>query len=231
MTLNIEDRVPAKPETTLIRVWDAPVRLVHWAIVAIVGFSWWTASTRNLEWHRYSGYLLASLLLFRLYWGIVGGTNARFASFVRGPAAAWTYLRKGGTRSPIGGHNPVGGWSAIAMLLMMLVQIATGLVSVDVDGIESGPFSYLLGFEEGRIAAGIHELSFTILQLLIGAHILAILYYLVVRRQNLTAAMVNGHKRLPGDAQPPKTGRRSLLALGMIAAAALAFYLFTRPIF
>ena len=81
------------PEGVKVRLWDGPVRIVHWLLVALIGFSWW-ASEDHLDWHQWSGYGVVGLLLFRTYWGFAGGEAARFASFVRGPRATLAYLNR-----------------------------------------------------------------------------------------------------------------------------------------
>jgi len=173
-----------------VRVWDLPTRLFHWAIVLLFSMSWWSAENNAMDWHRLFGLIILGLLLFRLIWGFVGGSTARFSAFVRSPRAAMSYLRTNGPRHP--GHNPLGGYSVIAMLLMLVTQVVTGLFAVDVDGIDSGYLSHLVSFSEGRLASDIHEISFNILLALISLHVLTILFYLVVRRRNLIGPMVTG---------------------------------------
>src|SRR5690349_12806244 len=113
---------PPSPEgAALIRVWDIPTRLTHWLIVVLVGLSWWTAETGRLEWHRWSGYALLGLVIFRIYWGFVGSSTARFSSFVRGPRAIAGYLQ--GRWVATAGHNPLGALSVVALLVLLLVQI------------------------------------------------------------------------------------------------------------
>ena len=80
-------------EPVRVRVWDVPIRLVHWLVVALFAFSWWTAESGRLEWHLYSGLGLLALVLFRVYWGFFGSSTARFGRFVRGPGAIWGYIR------------------------------------------------------------------------------------------------------------------------------------------
>src|SRR4051812_6803603 len=104
-----------------MRVWDLPTRLVHWAMAALIPWSWWTAHNDQLERHRLSGYLLLGLLLFRLIWGFAGSETARFAAFVRGPAAIRRYLRGEGP-APLG-HNPLGALSVLALLAALAAQI------------------------------------------------------------------------------------------------------------
>ena len=91
-----------------IRVWDVPTRLFHWSLVGLVGFAWWSAETRHIDWHRTAGAAIAGLLAFRLWWGLFGGSTARFSHFVRGPAAVLAYARGlTKTEHPTAGHNPI----------------------------------------------------------------------------------------------------------------------------
>lgn len=181
-----------------IRIWDAPTRLFHWALVALLGFSWWSAEVHEMEWHRWSGLTVLALVAFRLVWGLVGGSTARFASFLRGPGAVLGYIRSRGAWTGTG-HNPLGGWSVVALLLVLVGQVSAGLFAVDVDGIESGPLSYLVDFEQGRAAAELHETVFNLLLALAVLHVLAVLFYLVVRKRNLISPMVTGKARSATD--------------------------------
>jgi cytochrome b len=181
--------------TAPVRVWDIPTRLFHWLLVALVGFSWGAAEYGKMDLHRLSGSVLLGLVAFRLIWGLNGSNTARFGSFLRSPAAVIAYMRSDSSAARKPGHNPVGGYSVLAMLLLLMVQIGTGLFSVDIDGLESGPLSYLVSFDQGRTAAELHELSFTVLQIVVAIHVLAVLFYLVVRKRNLLRPMVTGFDR------------------------------------
>ena len=85
-----------------VQVWDAPVRILHWLLVVLIATSWWTAENKQLDYHRYSGYVLVGVLVFRLYWGFVGSSTARFGSFLKGPGAIRAYLRTLGQRASSG---------------------------------------------------------------------------------------------------------------------------------
>jgi cytochrome b len=208
---------------TRVRVWDLPTRIVHWSMVLLFAFSWWTAEKGELEWHRWSGYSLTALVLFRLYWGFFGGSTARFAQFLRGPRAVASYLRGASSVAP--GHNPVGAWSVVFMLALLATQIVLGLFAVDVDGIESGPLSSLVSFDTGREAAELHETTFNVLLAVIGVHILAAFYYLAVRKQNLIGAMFTGRRTLDG-AQPDLVPASIVrLIVGILIAAALTWFI------
>ena len=153
------------PVVNATRVWDIPTRVVHWSFVLGLAFSWWTAETGRLEWHRWSGYTLLALVLFRVYWGFAGSSTARFRNFVRGPRAIREYLRA--PPAVTVGHNPLGALSVLALLGLLLMQIVLGLFAVDVDGIESGPLSLYVSFETGRACAEWHEVVFNALLALI----------------------------------------------------------------
>lgn len=216
----------SQPANVRIRIWDAPIRLTHWAMVVLIAISWWTAENGELEYHRYSGYTLLGLLVFRLYWGFAGSSTARFANFVRGPRAILDYLQqmpaRVADRSNIAtpGHNPLGALSVIALLALLLAQVALGLFAVDVDGIESGPLSHLVSFDAGRACAELHEDLFDVLLVFIALHVAAVLFYLIYKRDNLIAAMIHGHRNHPaGDTPRLSFASMPRLLIGIALAA------------
>lgn len=189
------------PETR--KIWDLPVRVFHWSLVVLLGAAWWTAEQRMIDWHRLTGYAILAALIFRILWGLAGSSTARFASFVRGPGAVLAYVRGvpgDHDEAAPAGHNPLGGWSVVLMLGLLITQVALGFLAVDIDGLESGPFSYLVDFDTGRAAAEWHDRVFLMLQIIIGVHIAAILLYQFVKRQNLTGAMISGSRSVPASA-------------------------------
>jgi len=192
-------------EATSVRVWDLPVRLVHWVIVVLMAVSWSTAEYDWIEWHKVSGYSMLAVVSFRLYWGFRGSTTARFKQFVRGPAAVVRHARSlfsRPERTAELGHSPLGGWNVIAMLLLLLVQVCLGLFAIDVYGIESGPLADWVSFDTGRRIARLHQSVFNLLCVFVSLHVVAILGYLFFRRENLILPMVTGVKRvLRGDAE------------------------------
>lgn len=202
-------------------VWDGPTRLFHWLLVGLIGFSWWSAENYHMDWHYKSGLAAFGLLVFRLLWGLFGSSTARFRQFVKGPVGVWSYLR--GRSVPSIGHNPLGGWSVIALLLALATQVVSGLFTVDVDGLESGPLSYLVSFDIGRVAADVHALSFNILLALIALHVLAIAFYVIVKRRNLIGAMITGHERTDAPIQIARGGWVRLV-LAVAAAALLTWW-------
>lgn len=200
------------PSARGFAVWDPATRLVHWAMVLLIAILWWSGKSGELEWHRRAAYGLLVLLVFRLLWGFAGSQTARFRHFVRGPRAVAAYVRRGlSSRALAGaangmaaapGHNPLGGWSAVSMLLIMAVQAGLGLIAVDIDGIESGPHSYLVDFDTGRAAAEWHAIFFNVVLAAIALHVTAVFFYLLIRKDNLILPMITGrHRRANGDSE------------------------------
>ena len=204
-----------------MKVWDLPIRLFHWAILGVVGFSWWSAESGRMDWHYASGMIALQLVAFRLIWGFIGSRTARFSAFVRGPGAVAAYLRREKDAPELPGHNPLGALSVVAMLLALVTQIVTGVFAVDVDGLVSGPMSGWLDFGQGRTAAKVHHLSFTALQVLVALHVLAIAYYRL-RGRRLIMPMITG--RDPQLARAPE-GPPCRLWLRALAAFAAVFAL------
>jgi cytochrome b len=177
----------------VVRIWDGATRVTHWLLVLLLGASWWTASHHNMDYHRFSGYALLGVVIFRVYWGVFGSATARFSQFVRGPRSIWRYLRSG-ARHAAPGHNPLGALSVLVLLGLILVQVALGLFCVDVDGLESGPLSHWVSFEAGRACAHRHAMVFEALQLLVLLHVVAILFHWIIKRDNLIRPMITGRK-------------------------------------
>jgi cytochrome b len=185
--------VPVGIRSARVRVWDLPTRATHWLLVLLVATSWWSADSHHMDYHRYSGYGLLGLLLFRLYWGFVGSDTARFVHFVKGPRAIWRYVRARGHQT-FPGHNPLGALSVLGLLGLLVSQVTLGLFSVDVDGMESGPWSRFVSFEVGRACAHAHHAVFNVLLGFIALHLGAVLFYWVVKRDNLVRPMLTGWK-------------------------------------
>src|SRR5262245_49129088 len=121
------------PEQTsiAIQVWDRPVRIVHWLIVALFAFQIVTGKIGGdlMKWHGWSGYTVLTLVIFRVLWGFAGGMHARFSNFVASPRTALGFAARLFSREPTPylGHNPLGGWSAVAMITLLLAQAVAGL--------------------------------------------------------------------------------------------------------
>ena len=205
-----------------VGVWDLPVRLVHWLLVLLVPFSWWTAREELMAWHYRSGLAVLGLLTFRIVWGLIGSSTARFAGFVRGPRALFDYLH--GRSGFVLGHSPLGALSVVALLLLLSFQVGLGLFAADEDGLESGPLAHLIESETAEEMAELHGTNFELLKWLILLHVAAILYYRLARGKKLVAPMVTGRTDAPPGtpAMEPAGPTRFLIALAAAAAAVWA---------
>ncbi len=206
-------------------VWDAPVRLFHWTIVVLVFTSWLTAHEGWMGWHFWSGYSICSLLLFRLAWGFVGSDTARFTRFLRSPLAGLLYLARFHRREPDTeiGHNAAGGWMVLLMLLLLVLQVGTGLFANDQVSTQ-GPFFYEIDQDTSDWLTHIHVLTFTAIEIAVLLHVAAVLVYALVRQQNLIRPMITGRKRLSRTVALPRMGSPILAAVLLAAAAGIVAF-------
>ncbi len=189
-------------------------------MVILIAACWWTAEQHDIVTHSYCAYALLGVVIFRIYWGFFGSSTARFSHFLRKPAVVVAYAKTLLKRDvkPASGHNPLGGYSALVLLLVVLLQIVLGLFSIDVDGFDGGPFSDYLKFKTSRMVTEWHEITFNVLLGLIALHIIAIAYYLIWRRQNLTASMLHGNAIAPISA-PMQSASLVRFVVGVVIAA------------
>lgn len=220
----------AGPATRRLRVWDPWVRLVHWSIVLLIPFSFWTAETDRWDLHLWAGYTMLTLILFRIAWGLVGSDTARFFNFLKSPIEALRHLGHLRQR-PVGveiGHNAAGGWMVLVLLLLLLTQAGTGLFANHDPGFtysQHGPLSMLVSESDSALATSIHLRVFWVIVAAAVAHILAIIAYRVLRGQNLVGPMVTGDLKVPEvyRGPRPKMGH-PVLAILLLAAAATAVW-------
>jgi cytochrome b len=180
-----------------VRIWDLPTRLFHWSLALLVVFSVTTAKIGGnwMDWHLRSGYAVLTLIVFRLLWGFAGSRYALFAGFVRGPRAVLDYLRVSEERRKRhAGHNPLGAWSVLALLIALLVQASTGLFATDEIATE-GPLSKLVSAATAGSMTRIHLVNVKVIYALVALHLTAVGFYYFVRRENLVGPMITGVKR------------------------------------
>jgi cytochrome b len=184
-------------------VWDLPIRLVHWLLAALIAFSWWSVHDHHTDWHIWSGCAILTLLIFRLLWGFVGSSTARFANFIRGPRAVGQFLR--GEWRGIG-HSPLGAVSVVALFGAVAVQVGLGLISEDPDGLYFGPLSRLVSTDTSDSARDLHELWFNVILGLVVLHVAAVAFYRL-RGRNLTKPMITGKAVADPKAEPMRPGK------------------------
>lgn len=209
-----------------ILVWDLPTRLFHWFLVAMVILCFVTATIGGvwMPTHMQSGVVVFGLLVFRIIWGFVGGRYARFSSFVRGPAAVFGYARELLGRRNVPkhlGHNPMGGWSVLAMLISLMVQTVTGLFAND-DIFLKGPLYTWVGKATSDGLTRIHRLNQEVLLLLVGLHLIAVFFYLIIKKDNLILPMITGRKH--GASMDQRSANPLGMALLVAVLIAIAVY-------
>jgi cytochrome b len=181
----------------LTRVWDLPTRLFHWTLaVAVLGMIG-TGLGGVMEWHFRIGYTVLALLMFRLLWGFVGGRWSRFAAFVYSPRSVFAYLRGRAHPDHLVGHTPLGALSVFAVLAILALQVATGLMADD-EISASGPLTRFVSGEVVSLATSWHRSpgKWTVIAL-VSLHVLAVLFHVLVRRHRLVRPMVTGDKQVP----------------------------------
>jgi cytochrome b len=206
-----------------VRVWDLPTRVFHWTLTLAVTGSVVSAKIGGnaMVWHFRLGYLVLTLLAFRILWGLVGGRWSRFASFVYAPATLLRYLR--GRAAPHEhlevGHSPTGALSVFALLGLLLVQLGTGLVADD-EIANQGPLNRFVGSDTVTIATSWHKgWGQGLVLALVALHVAAIAFYLLKKNTNLVQPMLRGDKPLPpgtpasADGTPQRALALALLAL------------------
>jgi cytochrome b len=174
-----------------IRVWDLPTRLFHWSLVLLVIAAFVSAKIGGnaMLWHGRCGLAILGLLTFRIVWGCIGSTYARFTQFVRGPRTILAYLRGAGQPQP--GHNPLGALSVLALLGTLALQVATGLFANDDIAFKG----YLAPLVDNTLSAritGLHRLLENLLLLLVVTHLAAIAFYTGIKKQDLVRPMISG---------------------------------------
>jgi cytochrome b len=208
-----------------VRIWDLPTRLFHWALVGLIVLLFGTGEfgLLDMHWHFWAGYAALALIVFRILWGFLGSQTSRFAEFLRGPSVIAAYLEALFSTNPkiSIGHNPLGGWSVLALLLSVLLQAVTGLFSSDeID--TDGPLVQLVATRTVKLMTRLHHWNENVLLALICLHIVAVLLYLLLRHENLIGTMISGRRHLP-DAGPLRFANGWLAAvLLLLSAAAVA---------
>ena len=211
------------PTTRKVAIWDVPIRLFHWCLVALLICSWITQYEGWMDLHFLSGEAVLTLVLFRIVWGFVGSDTARFGFFLKSPLAALRHLAHLPKREPDTevGHNAAGGWMVLGLLALLLVQTLTGLFSNDDDSFTEGPLKHLIGKELSDRISDVHELTFILIEIAVVAHIVAIAVYLIVKRHNLARAMILGSKDMPDHIEAPRLGSPLAAAAILLVCAAI----------
>lgn len=206
-----------------VRIWDLPLRIFHWVlamgIVALVITA--KLGGNAMVWHFRLGYMVLALLVFRLIWGLVGGRWARFGAFIYSPVRLWAYLRGRPHHEDAVGHSPLGALSVFGMLAVLAAQVGTGLLSDDEIAF-AGPLTRFVSSTVVGQATSYHkEIGQYLVLGLVALHVLAIAFYVLVRRQRLLRPMLHGDKLLPEPAAPSRDDLASRTAALVALAVGL----------
>jgi cytochrome b len=208
--------------TVKIEIWDLPLRLFHWLLVLSVLSAVITGELGGnlIDGHGRIGVLIMGLLVFRIVWGFVGTAHARFANFFPTPTRIGAYL-KGQWQGH--GHNPLGALSVMALLCVSAILVVTGLFAND-DIAFQGPLFNLITKQLSDKLSGLHKLAFNLLALLVALHIVAIIFYAGVRKNNLVLPMMTGKKVVPKDHAVPVSSVRIGRLLAALTVSGVAMW-------
>jgi cytochrome b len=189
--------------STKVQIWDLPLRIFHWLLVLTVLAAYITGELGGSlsDWHGRFGGLALGLLIFRLIWGFIGGTHARFNNFFPTPSRVISYLR--GQWNEFG-HNPLGALSVFALLATLAALIGTGLFAND-DIAFNGPLFNLVEKSQSDWLTGLHELAFNVLLILVILHIAAIAFYFFFKKKNLINPMITGKQDISNESKQKLT--------------------------
>lgn len=222
----------AAPEAagSKVRLWDLPVRVTHWSFVVLIPSLWWTAENHEMSWHIRLGVMLLALLAFRILWGFFGSSTARFSGFVRGPRAVMDYfasMKGNASHAPVAGHNPAGGWSVLALLGLMALQVTLGLFAGDPDDGTTGPLNHLVSFSTYDFATEAHEVVFNLIVAVVVLHLAAIVFYTLVKHDRLVPPMITGKRTFPAGTSGMQAVPTWRVLACAIAALALTWWVWS----
>lgn len=208
-----------------VKIWDSPIRIFHWALVINIVAAWYTIENRLIDLHQIAGFSLMALLIFRIIWGFIGSTTSRFTYFITPPLTALKYLKlslQQKTHHEVG-HNPAGGWMVLIMLIVISTQVITGLFANNDLGF-SGILSDYVKKETSDFLTQLHQLNFDILMGIIWVHLVAVFFYVLVKKDNLIKAMFTGNKKISSVVEEKLYFSSPLLAIIILSLICIFIY-------
>ena len=183
------------------KVWHPVTRIWHWVFAGSVITGWCLGefmSFDTVEWHFYTGYLILSLLLFRVVWGLFGPEQAALSKLLPSLSSLIGYLKTLTRREPSGlrGHNPLGALSVLVMILIIGAQATTGLFMEADDFFEAAPLAQYVSSAAMKSISWWHHFLSSVILVLVCLHVAAVLFYLLWKKENLISAMITGWKQV-----------------------------------
>ena len=232
--------------------WDVPTRWFHWintlAVIGLIatGIVILNDDTLGLSTggkvllkrvHASFGYVMGANLLWRFVWAFFGNRYTGWRGILPGGAGYLTALRAytasflSGQPQQYVGHNPLARIGVSVLYLLLLVQLATGLIIAGTD-LFSPPFGHWFAqwvaapgvdpsvlqpgasdlidkssYQALRVFRGpfvtVHEFAFYALAVVITLHLIAVVATEVHEGGSITSAMFTGRKIL--SRRPPDT--------------------------
>ena len=174
------------------KIWDLPLRLFHTSLILLVIGSISSAKMNMLDLHQYFGVALLGLVFFRILWGFFGTYYSRFISFNLSIVDALSQFSKTNNITSI--RTPIGCYSTIIIMMVLLSISVSGLFSSD-DILYDAPLSFLTPNLTSDWTY-IHNILHYLLYTLIGIHILAVLYYQIVKKMKIIERVLDGYSRI-----------------------------------
>lgn len=187
-------------EKSKVKVWDIYIRTFHWLLLICILVSFISVRLDEMDIHFISGHCILALIIFRLIWGVVGSSTALFSNFIKGPGTILGYLKNPDSEKfrRMIGHSPIAALSVIAMLVVISVQVGTGLISDD-EILLQGPLAKYVSGDMSYQATTYHGINAKLIIGLIVLHLAAITFYRFIKKDDIVKPMITGRKRVSDE--------------------------------
>jgi cytochrome b len=186
----------ANQNKKMVNVWDILIRIFHWSLLFFVLVLFLTED-EFLGIHSYAGYTVLLLLGFRLVWGLIGTSYARFGDFLATPKGAVKYLKEelSGDAKHYLGHNPAGAVMIVGLISSLFLTGLTGMATIATEG--KGPLAdSFIASLSGEMLGNIHVFFTDVTLFLIILHVVGVVFSSFMQEENLVRAMITGKKKI-----------------------------------
>ncbi|WP_448211979.1 cytochrome b/b6 domain-containing protein [Colwellia sp. MEBiC06753] len=171
------------------RIWDLFTRIYHFSQLILLAILWYSGEQGDFDLHFLCGYLMLSLFIARIIWGLVGSDTSKFSHFLKSPITAWQWLKR--PHQPHTGHNPLAGYMVLALIITLGLQLFSGLFATD-DVLAEGPLIYWLSENFAETMDSLHHTNFNVLLGLIALHIIAAVVHSLKADNVIKAIFITG---------------------------------------